>query len=118
MENTIKIGLIVKVGLDDKTLQLAERLLGVLENKTENKNVQSEKETTDTAINTEIEKSEETDIEELPTLEELRAELAALRETKGKELVQEILVSVGVKRLSDAKKEDYGKLMKTIKEVK
>lgn len=63
------------------------------------------------------EKTTETEETEV-SLEQLRAGLSDIREKCGKDLIKELLEYVGANKLSDVKKEDYGKLMKKIKEVK
>lgn len=52
------------------------------------------------------------------SLKQLRVELSEVREKGGKKLIKELLECIGANKLSDVRKEDYGKLMKKIKEVK
>lgn len=123
-EHTIKLGVIVKAELGEATISIIDRLLKILENKVteeptkEKKN--NEEVTKAKAPEEEIEKTVETvETEETEvSLEQLRAELSKIREKGGKDLIKELLEYVGANKLSDVKKDDYGKLMKKIKEVK
>lgn len=120
-EHIIKLGIIVKAELGDATIDIIDRLLKILENKVVEKPAKEKKDSEEVPKSEvpekEIEKTVETEETEV-SLEQLRAELSKIREKGGKDLIKELLEYVGANKLSDVKKDDYGKLMKKIKEVK
>lgn len=120
-EHTIKLGVIVKAELGEATISIIDRLLKILENKVTEEPTKEKKNNEEVPKSEvpekEIEKTAETEETEV-SLEQLRAGLSEIREKGGKDLIKELLEYVGANKLSDVKKEDYGKLMKKIKEVK
>lgn len=120
-EHTIKLGVIVKAELGEATISIIDRLLKILENKVTEEPTKEKKNNEEVPKSEvpekEIEKTAKTEETEV-SLEQLRAGLSEIREKGGKDLIKELLEYVGANKLSDVKKEDYGKLMKKIKEVK